>query len=251
MTNTNTVVSKVENTFALSVTLKQDRKEVSYYAARIGFIENFMAEVHGACIAIARVIDKTRPLCVPMTWSMYPERIWNPNYQAAAVPCLSINPAFASIMVTDSSWERCGVECVIHEAMTIIDVRCEPSIETHYRWGNPLMSSFFTAMRAVKERYNIKKWEDCSRLNVSSYENVALVFKTSRQAVPITFVSHAAGYKQTMKVGIEFSYVLPMSSNAIEGKVTRTLGSECSYIEEDVTITKRVKKLVCNDSVEI
>ena len=216
---------------------------------RADFMFLFSRDVSEYCREMASVVDATRPLQVPMTWSMYPERIWHPNH-CPAVPCLRIEPRYLEANLDRVSYAT-GTHSPINEILecklTVI-AHCEPCWNAYKRWGTALLDSFYAAMRGVRAHLGFERWIDLSE-PTSRYGNVKYLYETPKSArhiitKPLPQPVRAYGeeeYDRRLAITFGFCFTVPTAPEDEQNS------ANCHVVEEEVTetVTRRIKRMKC------
>ncbi len=195
---------------------------------------------------VADVIGRTKPVQLPMTWSMYNERIWR---EESVEPVISIHPGRVA-------WN--DIDCVyagnaghrpmqeVTKAAVTIHVSCEPSWETYRRWSSVIIDDFYKAVRAARDYFGIN-WEDISKTQNVSWGEVEFRY-ISKEPVSVIRqgIEEIERYGELIRervtdVYLHFALTIP---NFPDDKKS---AANCHVIEEEVTVTstKKVKRLRC------
>jgi len=242
--------SVLNNEQPMTYSISYERTAAADRMKKADFMSLVRPSVHRFCIDLARIIDATNPIQVPMVWSMYPERVWNP-IGCPAVPCMKINPKYTDVTMLATlygSGMHSPIEAILR-ARTTITIVCEPCWESYKRWGSAMIEDFYKAMRAVRAEYKIDKWDDNSETLVkwgepkyiySSPLNKPMRVETFLLDVPV--VKHGEEYKeQQIEMGVSFYFQMPATPEKDKDS------ANCHVVEEEVTetVTKIVKKMKC------
>lgn len=195
---------------------------------------------------VAGIIDLTRPVQLPMTWSIYPERIWQP-YNVESV--ITLNPS-------RTSWTE--INCVyvpgaghrpiqeVTKAAVVIFVSCEPSWQTYRRWSSVIIDDFYKSARAVRDYFDIR-WEDISKTQQVSWGEIEFRYVSIDPIRVIkTEIPECDRYGEIIteretEVRVQFSLTIPNFPDDQKN------AANCHVIEEEVTTTstRKVKRLRC------
>lgn len=194
---------------------------------------------------VADVIQDTRPLVVPMIWSMYGERLWDPQY-GSVKPAVTISQSsivYTRLDYNCTSSSRMGQ---IFEDSVTIPVRCAPCWEAYKRWGWELIESFYRALRALREAYDIH-WQDKSDVLVRDWQEPCYRYVSKEQIRElVTYIEPYERYGEMVsqrktKVNIQAEFVLPRTPEDEKNS------GNCHVIEEEVieTVKKKIKRIRC------
>lgn len=223
----------LENTIALSKLWKE----------RLNSIRQFVME---RTVIIADIIESTRPTRLPMVWSMYPERLWDPEY--CCKPTVTIPTAAISSHYWDVVYGERDKPLLIETSKTTIYVECLPPWNAYSRWSSVIIDDFYRAMRAVRNEFGVE-WDDRSKARVTrSWEKVTLRYFSkdplwiTTMSLPKPVVSQygTKHYEITDKISIAFSMEIPESP---DGKNM----PGCHIVEEVETrvVTEKVRRMKC------
>lgn len=196
---------------------------------------------------IADVIAATRPLQLPMTWTLYENLLWKPEAEGGrCLPVVTISNTHVAWDAREYKTGRAGfIETVLADRVTI-SVESSPAWETYYRWSSGIIDSFYAAMRAVREAFEVD-WRDISTTESTySYEKLSYTYISKKPLwtlfTPIEEVErYGERYtKRQTDIVVRFSLEIPQPP---EGYV----GQNCYVVEEEstVTTTKKVRKMRC------
>ena len=192
---------------------------------------------------LGSIIARTRPTELPMTWSIYPERIWSQN----AKPVVTINPSRVNWDDIEYAYNDGSTHIEqITKAAVVIYVTCEPCWEAYRRWSSVIIDDFYKSMQAVRSYFGIK-WEDISKTQDVTWGEVEFRYISKapisviRQDIP-----HCDYYGDTVNervtdVRVHFSLTVPNFPDDQKN------AANCHVIEEEVTTTstRKVKRLRC------
>lgn len=192
---------------------------------------------------LGSVIARTRPAELPMTWSIYPERIWSQNVK----PVVTIAPGRVNWDDIEYAYNdgRSHIE-QITKAAVVIYVTCEPCWEAYRRWSSIIIDDFYKAMQAVRNYFGIK-WEDISKTQDVTWGEVEFryISKTPitviRQDIPPCNYYGDTVNERVTDVRVHFSLTIPNFPDDQKD------AANCHVIEEEVTTTstRKVKRLRC------
>jgi hypothetical protein len=214
------------------------------------FMSAFAPSVMGFLKELGSVINGTRPLQVPMSWSFYYERVWDPRY-VSTKPCMEINPRYLDPYYTDVKYIgdiHSSIEEILNGRL-IITVNCEPCWETYKRWGSAILDDFYKAMRAVRAHYGFDKWDDNSEPTVK-WGNPKYIYSSPRRQPLVTLTQdlqrviemYGERYtQQTLEICVTFHFEMPATPES------ELNSANCHVVEEEVqeTVTRKVKTLKC------
>lgn len=207
--------------------------------------------VKSTILDIATLIESTYPLVIPMVWSMYQERLWDPNYSHLA-SCVRVPVYYTSWSIDNALFANKSngnnTDTIIFEDSATICITSAPCWEAFKRWGDEITESFYRALRAVRNEYSID-WEDHSETTVSSsYGTPKYRYYSAKPIVQMT---------RTI-AGVKMPYGGAVSERKTSIKVVATLeipmppesevnAANCRVVEEEVTQTviKRVRRIKC------
>ena len=204
-----------------------------------------MVETAGSVVdamhLLGSIIARTRPAELPMTWSMYPERIWSQN----TMPVVTINPNRVSWVDIERANNVGHIEQITKAAVTIC-VSCEPCWETYRRWSSVIIDDFYKSMRAVRDYFGIN-WEDVSRTQDVSWGEVEFRYISKepisviRQDIPQCNYYGDIINKRVTEVRAHFALAIPNFPDDQKN------AANCHVIEEEVIVTskKKIKRLRC------
>lgn len=211
-------------------------------AAAMTAIQNkIMPVVH----EVGQIIAGTRPLVVPMIWSTYPERLWDPKF-GCIKPCVTVPVTHVSWNKTDWKSNRSGGFEILKDAVTI-HVVCEPCWEAYKRWGWEMIDSFYSALRALRYAYDIK-WEDISEVKSAHFWQQLKYHYISKSPIEeiITPIEEVEQYGETInqritKIRVAAVFTLP---NTPENERN---AANCHVVEEEVeeTVKKKIRRIKC------
>jgi len=192
---------------------------------------------------LGSVIARTRPTELPMTWSIYPERIWSQN----AKPVVTINPNRVNWDDIEYAYNdgRSHIE-QITKAAVVIYVTCEPCWEAYRRWSSIIIDDFYKSMQAVRSYFGIK-WEDISKTQDVTWGEVEFRYISKapitviKQDIPqCNYYGDIINERET-DVRVHFSLTIPNFPDDQKN------AANCHVIEEEVTTTstRKVKRLRC------
>ena len=225
--------------------IKTKRTDARQNVLHAAVMEQLQPKVMGVAAQVADVVAHTKPVVLPMTWSKYPERLWDPEYNLVA-PCVVV--PVTRMYWTYTNWVY-GVDHemaqIVADTVTIHAVS-EPSWETFRRWGDTIVERFYTAMRAARMAWNIK-WRDYSRTR-SRYESENLNFSyVSKEPIttivtPITPIEEYGRIYELRETRVVLGFTLALP-NTPEGASMPS----CHVVEEIVEVTekKKVKRISC------
>ena len=192
---------------------------------------------------LGSVVARTRPVELPMTWSISPERIWSQNVQ----PVVTINPNRVNWDDIEYAYNDGSTHIEqITKAAVVIYVTCEPCWEAYRRWSSIIIDDFYKAMRAVRDYFDIK-WEDISKTqNVTwgeiefRYISKAPITVIRQDIPPCNYYGNTVNERET-DVRVHFSLTIPNFPDDQKN------AANCHVIEEEVTTTstRKVKRLRC------
>ena len=192
---------------------------------------------------LGSVVASTRPVELPMTWSIYPERIWSQN----AKPVVTITPNRVNWDDIEYVYSEGSshIEQII-KAAVVIYVTCEPSWEAYRRWSSVIIDDFYKSMQAVRKYFNIN-WEDISKTQDVTWGEVEFRYLSKepitiiRQDIPRCNYYGDIINERVTEVRVHFALTIP---NFPDDKKS---AANCHVIEEEVTVTstKKVKRLRC------
>lgn len=224
--------------------LKNSNRLQVLWMERMGAIKPFVLE---QVIFISEVIENTRPTRLPMVWSMYPERLWDPKY--CCEPTVTISMAKVSSTYYEVIYGDNDLPLGIDSTRTTIYVTCEPTIEAYRRWSSVIIDDFYRAMRAVRNAFSVGAWYDRSKTRVThSWERVTLryisrsdliVMKKSR---PTPIVDAWGGTYSETEDHVQIVFELQIPDDRGEKQA-----SGCRVVEvvETRMVTERVRKIAC------
>ena len=194
---------------------------------------------------VGQTIARTRPLVVPMIWSMYPERLWDPQF-GCVKPCVTVPVTHVSWVKTDwKSSQGHGFE-ITRDCVTI-HVVCEPCWEAYKRWGWEMIESFYAALRALRHAYDIE-WEDISEVKTTSSWQQLKYHYVSKAPIEeiLTPIEEIEMYgeildKRRTKVMIAAVFTL---TNTPESEKD---SANCHVVEEEIeeTVKRKVRRMKC------
>ena len=194
---------------------------------------------------LGSVIARTRPVELPMTWSLYTERIWSQNTE----PVVTIMPGRVSWDAIEYAYvPGSGGRPIdqITKAAVVIYVTCEPCWETYRRWSSIIIDDFYRSMRAVRDYFEIK-WEDISKTQDVTWGEVEFRYVSKepitviRQDIPPCDWYGEIISVRTTNVRVHFALTIPNFPDDQKN------AANCHVIEEEVTVTskRKVKRLRC------
>lgn len=214
------------------------------------FMVAFAPSIKEFCKEVASIIDALNLVQIPMTWSMYPDRVWNPM-GCPAVPCVKIDPTYSDILILSQAYEEAPHSPIkaFFRGRYTLTVMCEPCWESYKRWGDIIVEDFFKAMLAVKQHYGFSKWNDGSEPSVR-YGDPKYIYSSPidrpLKVARIPFIEPVNKYgelidEQVVEMGVSFYLQLPATPEKDKNS------ANCHVVEETVTetVTKTVKRIKC------
>jgi hypothetical protein len=226
----------------------REQHSLSRSAAERAMIMSSLSEkVMPTVERLADVIAATRPMALPMTWSMYPNKLWEP--EVAGGRCVrTVTIPLNLIYWTPEGYTTGDMGHLkdVYEDKVVIMVRSEPCWEAYHRWSSCIIENFYDAMRAVREEFELD-WTDLTKAEAEySWDN--LVFKylsktpVFEMSVPIEEVTRygESYFSRKTRVFVMFELQVP---NTPEGYV----GPGCHVVEEKVekTVVKTIRRIRC------
>ena len=208
-----------------------------------------MVETAGRVVDIMHllgsVIARTRPTELPMTWSMYPERIWSQNTR----PVVTIMPGRVNwddieYVYAPGSGNR-PIDQII-KAAVVIYVTCEPCWETYRRWSSVIIDDFYRSMKAVRDYFGVN-WEDISKTRDVTWGEIEFRYLSKepisviRQDIPMCDWYGEPVNERVTEVRVHFALTVPSFPE------DQRTAANCHVVEEEVTTTstRKVKRLRC------
>lgn len=227
---------------------KVERVSANNAMMRAAFLSKCRGDVSATVERLAPVIASTRPLVVPMEWSLYPKRLWDESH-GRCKPAVTIQESGISWSVEDvydpGPYPSHIVE--ILKVETTIYCVCEPCWEAYKRWGTEIIDSFYRAMRAMREAYGLT-WLDYSKVKTTySFESVELRYLSNEPVATYEYpISEIEKYgktytRQVNNIKVAFNMTIPNTPESERDN------ANCHVVEEviEVTETRRVKHLKC------
>ena len=216
------------------------------YAIEAATMMGLQTRIEPILHEVAGVVAKTRPTVLPMLWSMYEERLWNPMY-SCVLPSVSISQAAVTYSRTDWISSGSNRRGQIFEDTVTIPVNCHPCWETYKRWGWVMIEDFYRALRALREAYDIE-WKDISEVEVDGNWRMPKYRYISKGPIAelITHIEPTDRYGEeittrTTNMVILAEFALPNTPEAERNS------ANCHVIEEEVeqTVIKKVRRISC------
>lgn len=235
------------NTFpALYSSIRSRRRNAADNTVMADVMSQLQPKLEPIIHDVSTIIAATRPLVVPMTWSLYPERLWDPNYNCVE-PCITINQSHVGWSYTDSMWHSDDSMSEILKDSATIYAQCSPCWNTYKRWRWELIESFYTAMRVVKYAYDIDWRDDSTTQTRYEWEPLKYLYGSKKPIETIeTRINDVKRYDEWLthretKVFLYFEFTLPNTPEK------ENSASNCHVVEEEITetITRKVKRMKC------
>jgi hypothetical protein len=201
---------------------------------------------------LARVVERTRPTVLPMTWTSYSNKLpllWVPEPLGMARPTVTLP-------LNRISWSASGiyrnadsVPVEITGSSVTLCVISEPCWSTYKRWSSVIIDDFYRAMLAVRRHWGVE-WRDISKVKTEySWDSISMRYQTRKpvHAINVPVSEHVDRYSGEVRtfaraeVFVYFALDIPTPPEAEKN------AANCHVVEETVTVTttKKVKTLKC------
>lgn len=209
--------------------------------------------VMGHVNELAELVAWSRPTVLPMTWTTLARKellMWMPAPLGQAMPTITLPLNQITWGYSQMVRNRDNVPLEISSAYVVIPLVSSPSWPTYKRWSSVIIEDFYAAMRAVRDRHDVK-WSDDSKIKTEySWENIKMRYTSKmplwKIKLPInevhdTYDSEKIYTHCDVRVKVSFTLEIPTPPE------NERNGSNCHIVEEVVTetTTKKVKTMKC------